>query len=107
MLYLISKLTFQGMIFFDMIEMKWWWCYLLYKEGFLNCKKFDNIVFDILLPKLKAITIDIFYRLPIQANFMKLIVKDFSYLNLKDNGIYLLGDFNNLLQSGNCVLNGK
>ena len=38
---------------------------------------------------------------------MKLIVKDFSYLNLKDNGIYLLGDFNNLLQSGNCVLNGK
>ena len=39
---------------------------------------------------------------------MELIVKGFSNLNLKDNKIYLLGDFNiNLLQNGNYVLNGK
>ena len=39
---------------------------------------------------------------------MELIVKSFSVLNLKDNQIYLLGDFNiNLLQNGNYILNRK
>ena len=39
---------------------------------------------------------------------MELIVKSFSLLNLKDNEIYLLGDFNiNLLQIGNYILNRK
>ena len=53
-------------------------------------------------------TIGIFYRPPNQANFMELIVKSFYLLNLKDNEIYLLGDFNiNLLQNGNYILNRK
>ena len=39
---------------------------------------------------------------------MDLILKGFSHLNLKDDEIYLLGDFNiNLLQTGNYVLSGK
>ena len=39
---------------------------------------------------------------------MELIVKSFSVLNLKDNEIYILGDFNiNLLQNGNYILNRK
>ena len=39
---------------------------------------------------------------------MELIFKGFSHLNLKDDEIYLLGDFNiNLLQNGNYVLSGK
>ena len=39
---------------------------------------------------------------------MELIVKSFSLLNLKDNEIYLLGDFNiNLLQNVNYILNRK
>ena len=39
---------------------------------------------------------------------MELIIKSFSLLNLKDNEIYLLGDFNiNLLQNGNYILNRK
>ena len=39
---------------------------------------------------------------------MELIVKSFSLLNLKDNEIYLLGDFNaNLLKNGNYILNRK
>ena len=39
---------------------------------------------------------------------MDLIFKGFSHLNLKDDEIYLLGDFNiNLLQSENYVLSGK
>ena len=74
----------------------------------LNCKEIENIIFDILLPKSKPITIGVFYRPPNQANFMELIVKSFSLLNLKDNEIYLLGDFNtNLLQNGNYILNRK
>ena len=39
---------------------------------------------------------------------MELIVKSFYLLNLKDNEIYLLCDFNiNLLQNGNYILNRK
>ena len=73
-----------------------------------NCKGIKNIIFDILLPKSKLITIGVFYRPPNQANFMELIVKSFSLLNLKDNEIYLLGDFNiNFLQNGNHILNRK
>ena len=60
------------------------------------------------MPKSKPITIDVFGRRPNQANFMELIVKVFSLLNLKDNEIYLLGDFNiNLLQNENYILNRK
>ena len=74
----------------------------------LNCKEIENIVFDILLPKSKLITKGIFCRPPNKTNSMKLIVKSFSLLNLKDNEIYLLGDFNiNLLQNGNYILNRK
>ena len=60
------------------------------------------------MPKSKPITIGIFYRPPNQANFMELIVTSFSLLSLKDNEIYLLGDFNiNLLQNRNYILNRK
>ena len=39
---------------------------------------------------------------------MDLMVKKFSYLNLKDNEIYLLSDFNiNLFQNSKYILNGK
>ena len=59
------------------------------------------------MPKSKPVTIDVFYRPPNQANFMELIVKSFSLLNLKDNEIYLLGDFNiNLLQNENYIYQG-
>ena len=60
------------------------------------------------MPKSKSITIGVFYRPQNQANFMELLVKRFSLLNLKDKEIYLLRDFNiNLLQNGNYILNRK
>ena len=60
------------------------------------------------MPKSKLITIGVFYGPPKQASFMELIVKSFSLLNLKDNKIYLLGDFYiNLLRNGNHSLNRK
>ena len=75
---------------------------MLYKDLCFNTKA------DILLPKSKSITTSIFYRPPNQATFMELIVKDFSHSNLKDNEIYLLGNFNiNVSQKRNFILNGK
>ena len=81
---------------------------LCFNTRALNCKEIENIILDIPLPKSKSVTIGVFYRPPNQANFMELIVKSFSLLNLKDNEIYLLGDFSiNLLQNGNYILNRK
>ena len=74
----------------------------------MNCKEVENIIFDIQLPKSKSITKGVFYRPPNQAKLMELFVKDFSHLSLKDNEIYLFGDFNiNLLQNGKYVFNGE
>ena len=81
---------------------------LCFKTRTLHCKEIEILVFDILLPKSRAKTIGVFYRPPNQAEFMDLMVENFSNLNLKDNEIYLLGDFNiNLFQNGKYILNGK
>ena len=67
-----------------------------------------KILFDILSPKSKPITIGAFYRPPNQAEFMDLMINKFSNLNLKENEIYLLGDFNiNLFQNDKYIPNGK
>ena len=56
----------------------------------------------------KPVTIAVFYRSPNQAEFMDLMIKNFSNLNVKDIEIYLLGDFNiNLSQNGKYIINGK
>ena len=77
---------------------------LFFNARALSCKEIENVIFEILLTKSKRnwecyfwnnltkskpITVDVFYRPPNQANFMELIVKDFSQFNLKDNKIYL------------------
>ena len=78
---------------------------LCFNTRTLHCKEIENLVFDILLPKLKPITIGVFYRPPNQGESM---VEKLSNLNLKDNEIHLLGDFNiNLFQNGKYILNGK
>ena len=56
----------------------------------------------------KPITIGVLCRTPKQGELMNLMVEKVSNLNLKDNEIYLLGDFNiNLFQNGKYILNGK
>ena len=72
---------------------------LCFNKRALRCKKIENVIFDINLPKSKPIAKGVLYRPPSQANYMELLIaKNFSHLNLKDNEIYLLGDFNiNLL----------
>ena len=112
---MISKLTFQGVISSVVTEIDIGGgvaCYirqgLCFNTRPLNSKEIEDIIFDILLPKPKLITIGVFYRPPNQANFMELIVKNFSLLNPKDNEIYLLDDFSiNRLQNGNYIRNRK
>ena len=62
---------------------------LFFNARALNCKEIENVIFEIHLTISKPITVEVFYRPPNQANFMELIVKDFSQFNLKDNKIYL------------------
>ena len=70
----------------------------------LHCKEIENLVFD----KSKAINIRVFYRPPNQAEFMDLMVEKFSNLNLKDNEMYLLDDFNiNFLKTANTFQTKK
>ena len=81
---------------------------LCFNTRSLHYKEIENLVFDILLPKSKPITTGVFYRPTNQAEFMDLMVEKFSNLNLKDNEIYVLSDFNiNLFQNGKYILNGK
>ena len=56
----------------------------------MNCKEIENIIFDIILPKSKPITLGIFYRPPNQANFMELIIKSFSFKSDETKYIFLV-----------------
>ena len=77
-------------------------------SAFLHCQEIEDLVFDILLLESKPITIGVFYRPPNQAKFIDLMGEKFSNLNLKDNDIYLLPDFNiNIFQNDKQFLNGK
>ena len=81
---------------------------LCFNSRALNCNGIESFIFNLLFPKSQLITIGVLYRPTNQAKFMEFIVKGFCHLNLKDNGIYLLGNFNiNLLQNGSYILNGK
>ena len=48
---------------------------LYFNTRTLHCKGIENLVFDILLPKLRPIAIAVFYRPPNQAYFMDLMVE--------------------------------
>ena len=75
----------------------------------LHCNETENLIFDILSPKSKSLTIGVFSRPPNQAMFVDLMKENFSNLNSKENEIiYLLGDFNiNLLQNKNYIRKEK
>ena len=74
-----------------------------------NSKKLKILFLTFLIPKSKPeFSTGVFYRPPNQAEFMDLMVEKFSNLNLKDNEIYFLGDFNiNLFQNDKYILSGK
>jgi len=65
----------------------------------------EHVFFDLLIPKMKPISIGIFYRPPNVNNFLETLFEDFRKIDLKKNEVYFLGDFNiNLLLNDKFVL---
>ena len=98
-LYPIQKENCKDMILSDVIQIETAVVLLVTFERICAstqelCEEIKNLAFGILLLKSKPITIGVSYRPPNQAEFMDVMVEKFSNLNLKDNEIYILGDFN-------------
>ena len=65
----------------------------------------EHVFFEILIPNVKPIAIEIFYRPPNENDFLHIFSNEFQEIDNKANEIYLLGDFNiNLLQNGKFIL---
>ena len=77
---------------------------------FFNTKNFfsnsiEHVFFEILIPKVKPITIGIFYRSLHSNDFLNKFLNIFQKIDNKTNEISLLGDFNiDLLQNGKFIL---
>ena len=65
----------------------------------------ENVFADLLIPKLKPLSIGIFYR-PLHVNtFLETFANDLKLIDLKETEVYFLGDFNiNLLVNDKFVL---
>ena len=71
-------------------------------------KEIEGVLFDILLPKTRSITVGVFYRPPDQNNFLDTLESDLEKLDLSNNDVFLLGDFNiNLLKNGRYIFESK
>ena len=65
----------------------------------------ENAFFDLRIPKLKSLSIGIFYRPPHVNTFLETFANDLKLIDLKETEVYFLGDFNiNLLVSDKFVL---
>ena len=75
----------------------------------LNCKNYisdeiKNISFDLLLPKIKPISIAIVFRLPTDNHFLDYLSKGLNDFNLMENDLFILGDTNiNILNNGENI----
>ena len=57
-------------------------------------REVENILFEILLPKWKPITVGTIYRPPNQSNFLEILNNNMNKMDSVNNEIYILGDFN-------------
>ena len=65
----------------------------------------EYVFFDLLIPKVKPISIGIFYRPPNVNTFMETFLNDLKLIDLTKSEVYFLSDFNiNLLQNNKFVL---
>ena len=65
----------------------------------------ENVFFNLLIPKLKSLSIGIFYRPPNVNTFLETFANDLKLIDLKETEVYFLGDFNiNLLVNDKFVL---
>ena len=84
-------------------------CYIKNELCFNRESKFsqgiEHVFINLFIPKMKPISIGIFYRPPGQDNFLEILTNDLNLLDIGRNEIYLLGDFNiNLLQDNKYIL---
>ena len=71
-------------------------------------KHIEAVFFEILIPKMKTISVGIFYRPPSQNEFLELIVKDLHDIDFVKHEVFILGDFNvNLFCNNKYILNEK
>ena len=54
----------------------------------------ENVLFEILLPSSKRITVETIYRLPNQFNFLEALNENMNKVDSISNEIYILRDFN-------------
>lgn len=65
----------------------------------------EYVFFDLLIPKVKPISIGIFYRSPNVNTFFETFLNDLKLIDLAKSEVYFLGDFNiNLLLNDKFVL---
>ena len=76
-----------------------------YGGGKVFSNSIENVFFDLTIPRLKPLSIDIFYRPPNVNTFRETFVNDLKFIDLKKTEVYFLGDFNiNLLVNDKFVL---
>ena len=64
-----------------------------------------HVFFDLLIPNVKLISICIFYRPPNVNTFLETFFNNLKYIDLLENEVYFLGDFNvNLLLNNEFIL---
>ena len=91
-------IVFLGMIEIEMAEV------LLATSGLifvLIAQIFSQIqlnIFYLLIPKVKPVSIGIFYRPPNENTFLETFFNDFKYIDLHKNEFFCLGNFNVNLQ---------
>ena len=65
----------------------------------------ESVFFDLLIPKVKPISIGIFYRPPNVTNFLEIFRNNLKLIDFTKSEVYFLGDFNiNLLLNNKFVL---
>ena len=65
----------------------------------------ENVFFDLLIPKLKPLSIGIVYRPPHVNTFLETFANDLKLINLKETEVYFLGHFNiNFLVNDKFIL---
>ena len=70
-------------------------------------REVENILFEILLPKWKPITVGTIYRPPNQSNFLEILNDNMNKIDSANSEIYILGDFNVILYINDSYILAK
>ena len=74
-----------------MLHKKWLESYNIL---FFFSREIESVIFEILLPNSKPITVGTIYGPPNQSNFLEVLNENMNEIDSISNEIYILGDFN-------------